>query len=325
MKLKIKITGGDDINMEIPDDSKIIDIKDKMAEQNDEYFAHKIRLIFMGRLLKNEKTLGDEKLVDGRTLHAVVSKPSPPPTPPPSPPSTSPPNSISGDEDDEPFDPWADPLGNLANIPTNLTENDRMNRVLANPNIGNVITSLMNNPENLERITRINQRMESGELNHETVGEDEDYINLLREPNFMENMIQLLQNDPAMMQSISNMMSGDGTPVEMPDLQSLMSGIPNQTLPPLENLQPLENLPPTPNLTNPDGLPPMPFGDFSNNLGQIPELPVNDFPEGTDFKELYSEQLQQLAEFGFEDEERNIEVLKQTQGNVQFAMNRLLD
>ena len=177
----------------------------------------------------------------------------------------------------------------------------------------------MNNPDNAGRMQRINQRMESGELTEETIDEDEDYMNLINEPGFMQNMMQLLQNDPEMMQSISSMMSDSGTPVEMPDLHSMLSGMPHRNLPSMENL------PPTANSDTSRRYIPTPDVQNSTSLGQIPELPVHDFPDDTDFKELYSEQLAQLAEFGFTNEERNIEVLKQTQGNIQFAMNRILD
>ena len=304
--------GKGDLHVEVEEDATVIDVKNKIAEQDDDYFVDKIRLIFMGRLLKNEKTLEGEKINDGKSLHAVISKPSPPPpapVPPPPSPTLEEEEADTEDIENEPFDPWADPIANLATIPTTpLTENDRTNRILANPGIGNVLNSLMGNPENMERIGRINERINSGELTHETMNEDEDYMNLLREPNFMENMMQLLQNDPEMMQSITSMMGDDAgsgrPPVEMPNLQSLMGGAPHMNFPSMENL--------------PDDIP-------TGDLGQIPELPVDTFPENTDFKELYREQLAQLAEFGFTDEERNIEVLKSVQGNVQFAMNRLLD
>ena len=293
MKLKIKVMGKGDFHIEVEEDAKIIDIKHKIAEQDDNYFVDKIRLIFMGRLLKNEKTLSEENIDDGKSLHAVITKPSPPPTPPQS--------SESEEDVDEPFDPWEDPLASP--ITGELSENDRVNRLMVNPSMGNVLNSLVNNPENMARMTRINQRMESGELNDDTINTDEDYLNLLREPAFMENMMQLLQNDPEMMQSITNLMNGGGAPAEMPNLQSLMTGLPGRDFPSMENI------PDTP----------------SDDVGQIPELPVDTFPEDTDFKELYHEQLAQLAEFGFTDEDRNIEVLKSVQGNVQFAMNRLLD
>ena len=47
-------------------------------------------------------------------------------------------------------------------------------------------------------------------------------------------------------------------------------------------------------------------------------------PDTTNYEELYATQLAQLEEMGFTDRRRNIQALKQTQGNVQFAVSRLL-
>ena len=45
----------------------------------------------------------------------------------------------------------------------------------------------------------------------------------------------------------------------------------------------------------------------------------------TDFKTLYSSQLQQLQGMGFTNEATNIEALKATGGNVEAAVERLLN
>jgi len=42
------------------------------------------------------------------------------------------------------------------------------------------------------------------------------------------------------------------------------------------------------------------------------------------YAERYADQLAQLEEMGFTDRDRNIQALKETQGNVQFAVARLL-
>lgn len=46
-------------------------------------------------------------------------------------------------------------------------------------------------------------------------------------------------------------------------------------------------------------------------------------PQGNP-REIYREQLQQLREMGFPNEDANIAALQQAQGNVQFALERLL-
>jgi ubiquilin len=45
----------------------------------------------------------------------------------------------------------------------------------------------------------------------------------------------------------------------------------------------------------------------------------------TNFKELYKTQLEQLAEMGYTNETVNIDILKATGGNVDAAVDRLLN
>ena len=47
--------------------------------------------------------------------------------------------------------------------------------------------------------------------------------------------------------------------------------------------------------------------------------------ENVDYKEKYKDQLAQMKDMGFVNEETNIQVLKQCSGNVQFAVERLLN
>ncbi len=44
-----------------------------------------------------------------------------------------------------------------------------------------------------------------------------------------------------------------------------------------------------------------------------------------DYKEKYKDQLAQMKDMGFVNEETNIQVLKQCSGNVQFAVEKLLN
>ena len=47
--------------------------------------------------------------------------------------------------------------------------------------------------------------------------------------------------------------------------------------------------------------------------------------ENVDYKEKYKDQLAQMKDMGFVNEETNIQVLKQCSRNVQFAVERLLN
>ena len=53
---------------------------------------------------------------------------------------------------------------------------------------------------------------------------------------------------------------------------------------------------------------------------------INDNNDGNvDYKEKYKDQLAQMKDMGFVNEETNIQVLKQCSGNVQFAVEKLLN
>ena len=47
-------------------------------------------------------------------------------------------------------------------------------------------------------------------------------------------------------------------------------------------------------------------------------------PQQVNYKELYKNQLVQLKDMGFINEEANIDALKKCDGNVQFAIERLI-
>ena len=61
----------------------------------------------------------------------------------------------------------------------------------------------------------------------------------------------------------------------------------------------------------------------SSNTGNVGNTGTND--DNVDYKEKYKDQLAQLKDMGFINEETNIQVLKQCSGNVQFAIEKLLN
>ena len=80
------------------------------------------------------------------------------------------------------------------------------------------------------------------------------------------------------------------------------------------------------------------FGNNTNGTGtggntsgtgsneNFSNIGINDNNDANvDYKEKYKEQLAQMKDMGFVNEETNIQVLKQCSGNVQFAIERLLN
>ena len=63
----------------------------------------------------------------------------------------------------------------------------------------------------------------------------------------------------------------------------------------------------------------------SNGMGGFGTTSTETNDANVDYKEKYKDQLAQLKDMGFINEETNIQVLKQCSGNVQFAIERLLN
>ena len=83
--------------------------------------------------------------------------------------------------------------------------------------------------------------------------------------------------------------------------------------------------------TNPNPNTQMPnFANLFAGMGGMGGMGQNQQPQGqaqpsnVNYKELYKEQLAQLKDMGFINEDANIEALKKCDGNVQFAVEKLL-
>ena len=77
------------------------------------------------------------------------------------------------------------------------------------------------------------------------------------------------------------------------------------------------NIPnPNPLLTNNNNTFQNPF--FSQNTGNIAPIPIN-------LEEKFKEQLKKLEEMGFSNKSANLEALKATNGNVEAAIERMMN
>ena len=67
-------------------------------------------------------------------------------------------------------------------------------------------------------------------------------------------------------------------------------------------------------------------GTGAGTTENFSNIGINDNNDANvDYKEKYKDQLAQMKDMGFVNEETNIQVLKQCSGNVQFAVERLLN
>jgi ubiquilin len=130
----------------------------------------------------------------------------------------------------------------------------------------------------------------------------------LSDPQFMQYVVQsspqLAGLPPEQQQAVIQMMRN---PYMMQQMMSMMGGAGANGG--------LNQFPPPPAQGSPSAA--APIAGFSPSF--FAPLP----PQGNP-REIYREQLQQLREMGFPNEDANIAALQQAQGNVQFALERLL-
>ena len=303
MKIVVKVNT-DNVDVDIDKTKNILHIKEKLQEKNEEYKVENTRLIFMGRLLKNDTLISECKIKENSRLHAVVKIPEKQPSPPPP----------SNQEDNNSFNMFGDTGENsvddyltssigrqTGSFINNSTEEQMMNystegqmmnnstdeQMMNNPTILNMLNSLFSNPQMLQKFMDVNRRLESGELAYESLSQDPVYQEIMSDSSIGQNFNQIL-SDPNIMQTMMNEMIGGGG--EESNYE--------------ENTQ----------------------QEFNDELSidQLINLPVDE-SNTEENKEKYKEQLEQLLNFGFTDEEKNLRLLVACQGNLQIVMNRLLD
>jgi ubiquilin len=76
IKVILRQSSGDQFEVEIPANASVKDLKEECAKKQTAITADEMRLIFKGKILKDELTLDEYKIADGLTIHLVKgSKP----------------------------------------------------------------------------------------------------------------------------------------------------------------------------------------------------------------------------------------------------------
>ncbi len=174
-----------------------------------------------------------------------------------------------------------------------------MGQMLNNPMYMQMMQNLISDPNTLNMM-----------MNHPQIKPLIDSNPMMREifsnPELMRQMFS-----PEMMQQMSTMLNSGG--MGGMGMNPFGMGMP-MTNPNNNNNNSSGNMNPYANLFN------MNMGNFG--MGQNTN---NNPQDNVDPKEKYKEQLAQLKDMGFINEEANIQVLKQCDGNVQFAIEKLLN
>ncbi|KAG5489933.1 hypothetical protein JKF63_00050 [Porcisia hertigi] len=310
MTVTIKLANGNQHAVEVSDFSiTIADLK-KQIEETLEIPADEQRIILRGKVLKDESVLSSVGMEDGNVIHVVRSKKSVA--------AVSAGNASSTSA-------ASHPAPSLSALPSGPTPTQSApQQAPANP-----YAALMSNfgaPQQHPRAPGAGENPfanigmalgmggESGQAANASPQQMMDMMqnpmmqqmmqSVLNNPQFTQYLIQsspqLAALSPDQQQSAIELMRN---PFMMQQLTSMMGGLGGTGGIPASN---------SPSASTP----------FLGS-GFNPAMFAPPVPEG-DPRVLYREQLQQLRDMGFPNEEANLAALQQAQGNVQFALERLL-
>ena len=271
-------------------------------------------LVFKGKILKDNETLQFYKFEKDITV-ILVKKAAAPKNEGSNPQPNTQTNSQSntqpnpfGNLNDNPFMNMMQGMpdlsamgGMMGGMPGMGMNPQAMAQMLSNPMYTNMMSQMLNNPQMMQMV-----------LNNPQIKAMTDANPQLREIfNNPETMRQILS--PQNLQNMAQMMSSMG---------GGMGGMGG-------NMGGMGGMGGMPNMFNPYGMGMNPFGPnpttSTSNTGNNTSTTQPQNAPNVDPKEKYNDQLKQLADMGFVNEETNIQVLIQCNGNVQFAVERLLN
>ena len=319
-------------------------------------------LVYKGRILSNEKLVSDYKIENEHTI-ILVKKHSPAQTTAETKTTTTTTN--SNDSTGNSTNNSNTNSNNTNNTNNNNSNNSNVNNNTNwnNPFMGmggqmsdlSQFGDLMGNIDPNE-LNNMMQNFGMGNMgNMGNMGMNPQMMGqLLNNPMYMQMMQNMLQN-PEMIQMALNSPQMRQMAQNNPMMQQVLNNpqLLQQMLNP-QTLQMMSNMfrqmgnNPNGNNNNNNNNPQMPPIDFSqmanlfgnmgtgaNNAGttgnsgsteNFSNIGINDNNDANvDYKEKYKDQLAQMKEMGFVNEETNIQVLKQCSGNVQFAIEKLLN
>ncbi|CBH15518.1 ubiquitin-like protein DSK2, putative [Trypanosoma equiperdum] len=301
MSITIKLTNGDKKTVEVPDLSITVIQFKELAENAVEIPAAEQRIVLRGKVLKDTDVLSAVGLEHGQAVHIVRGqqpKTQATSTSAPVPGPSNPPHVASNS------------YSTASNAPMN-SNSESSNPYM--PLAGYMPTSL------------------SGGVNAAGMGgsfppfSSDAAAQLMQSPLFSQMMRDMLGNPQfmqTMMQFAGNQSRGNDAGMQQLLSDPLMMQYVMQLASNPEFLQEMTRMVPG---GGPLSAPQTPFfGQPIPNLTGAPQGGGLSQPQG-DPRVVYQSQLQQLRDMGFPNEEANIAALQQTQGNIHFAIERLLN
>ena len=299
MKLKIKFLSSE--NIEVDFNGKTIDqLKDDIAElkkKNKEY----IKIIFAGQVLENDRTLESYKITDNTVIHCLIRNPiaadnqNISSTIPLSMPNSNHNinNSFSNLNNDLPSSNNSSGIG----MPNNEQMQQLLTMLIQNPEMKSMLINLTLQSINITQESPMRSNYE--QMLNNMFSNPSAFISIFNESN-TQNMMNMFSNMnvnsfnfPTEMMQNETQEENDETVEE--NIQSEIQNDLNSEI----NQQSI------------------------NDMSTIQNEEKNDEQHNEHLTQKYAEQIQQIKNMGFDDEDRIIEVLSQCSGSVSIALNKL--
>ncbi|KAI0706094.1 hypothetical protein BC835DRAFT_1312233 [Cytidiella melzeri] len=356
-EIQINVKGPSELKLQITisTDKTVLDLKQAIAEKSD-VSADRQRLIYSGRVLKDEDVLSVYKIQSSHTIHMVkgasraAGSQSAAPQPLPTMQTGQNPNDpLTQLNSSRAFGAMAG-LNPFADMGLNPNDPNMMQSMLSNPAFAQQMASVMSNPQVMDQIIASNPQLAAMGPQVRELFQSEGFRNMMSNP---ESLRMMLQMSSAMRGGPGGGFGGFPAPgvpsTAAGDSQTASAGTGNTASAP--PVAPFFNpfFPPpatpggTPGGTNANATPnPNPFGMFDPAAMQqmmgafggggfggggfgggfgAPPAPADSRPP----EERFQVQLQQLQDMGFSNASQNVRALLATGGNVNSAIEYILN
>ncbi|CAG8507594.1 10353_t:CDS:2 [Scutellospora calospora] len=349
--INVKCSNDQKYSVTIDTSKTVLEFKQAIAEES-ETPADRQRLIYSGRVLKDNDTLETYKIAEGHTVHMVrgsaPSSSQTQPTPQSATTSNTPtPQQNTSSTGYLPFGQFGmgggiNPSTNPYGVPLNTTGASNVNPldILQNPAIMQYMQQMLQDPQFVESMIHMNPQFAQMAPQIRQMMQDPEFQAMISNPETFRNLTAL----HPLMGNLGPFTGGaipgnttdtrsDTTTTGSTPTSNNNTTTPNTTTPitPINNpFLPFFNPAAANTGTNPSQAPILFDPLLWGALGGVPPTttpattPVSTTPQVPP-EERFQSQLQQLNDMGFVDAQKNIRALQICQGNVNFAIERLLD